>query len=75
MTWPDLTLGPCSGLPVCGGGAAAAEPMKKKRMSVDAAQLSIPVLQGKIKMALGPNAKLPKKKPDLLAMYLKHCEH
>ena len=57
------------------GGAAAAEPIKKKRMSVDAAQLSIPVLQGKIKMALGPNAKLPKKKPDLLAMYLKHCEH
>ena len=57
------------------GGAAAAEPIKKKRMSVDAAQLSIPVLQGKIKMALCPNAKLPKKKPDLLAMYLKHCEH
>ena len=56
-----------------GGGCGRAN--QEEAMSVDAAQLSIPVLQGKIKMALGPNAKLPKKKPDLLAMCLKHCEH
>jgi len=46
----------------------------KKRMSVDAKDLSIPVLQGKLRLALGQSAKLPKKKPELLALYMRHCD-
>ena len=35
MTWPDLTLGPCSGLPVCGGGAAALNFRRKPELDLE----------------------------------------
>ena len=54
--------------------AKPAGALPKKRMSVDAKDLSIPVLQGKLRLALGQSAKLPKKKPELLALYMRHCD-
>lgn len=45
---------------------------KARRSSVDASQLAMPVLQARLKALLGPKAKLPKKKADLLALYIKH---
>ena len=61
------------------GGAeeevAVDEAPKKKRMSIDASQLALPVLQGKLRLVLGQKAKLPKNKKDLLALYMQHCEH
>ena len=47
---------------------------EKRRSSVGAHELSQPVLQSRLRAKLGPKAKLPKKKPDLLALYLKHCD-
>jgi predicted nucleic acid-binding Zn-ribbon protein len=47
---------------------------KKRRSSVDPKQLAVPALQAKLKALLGPKAKLPKKKADLLALYLEHAE-
>ena len=54
---------------------APADAPKKPRMSIDASKLALPVLQGKLRLVLGANAKLPKKKADLLALYMDTCEH
>ena len=45
---------------------------KARRSSVDASQLAQPVLQSRLKAILGPRAKLPRKKAELLALYIKH---
>ena len=44
---------------------------KKRRSSVAPESLSVPALQAKLKSLLGPKEKLPKKKADLLALYIK----
>lgn len=49
-------------------------PVEKRRSSTTAHDLAVPVLQSRLKAALGPKYKLPKKKPDLLALYIEHCE-
>jgi len=49
------------------------KPAPRRRSSVDPKDMSIPVLQAKLKKLMGnPNAKLPRKKADLLALYVKH---
>jgi len=48
--------------------------IEKRRSSVGAHELAIPVLQARLRAVLGATAKLPKKKPDLLALYLKECD-
>jgi hypothetical protein len=48
-------------------------PRKARRSSVDASALAVPALQAKLKAILGPKAKLPRKKPELLALYLQHA--
>ena len=45
-----------------------------RRLSIDAEELSVPALQSKLRAALGNNAKLPRKKPELLALYKKTCQ-
>jgi len=44
---------------------------ERRRSSTGAHELAIPVLQSRLRAKLGANAKLPKKKPDLLALYIR----
>ena len=45
----------------------------KRRSSVEAKDMAVPVLQSKLRTLLGKDAKLPKKKAELLKLYTQHC--
>ena len=67
----EMQMAPPKAPPAAAGGGGA---MAKKRMSVDPKDLAVPVLQGKLRIALGQKAKLPRKREDLLALYMVHCD-
>ena len=81
---PPSSFQPLADVPDVGSSAVVEEseinfeprdkPPEKRRSSVGAHELAMPVLQARLRAALGAKYKLPKKKPDLLALYIAHCE-
>ena len=71
MAVEDVADGGSGGTEGAGPSSAAPKAPKARRLSVDPKDMSVPALQSKLRQALGNDYKLPKKKPDMLKLYMK----